>query len=51
MATYKDYSKAIELKTNHFGDYINRGIINVESKRYMEALKDYDQAIKMEPEI
>lgn len=48
-AAYKDYSKAIELKSTHFGDYMNRGIINVQERRFMEALNDYDKAITLEP--
>ena len=46
---YSDYTKAIELKSKHFGDYLNRGIINVQEKRFMEALNDYDKAIQLEP--
>jgi len=32
-----------------YGDYINRGIINVEQNRYMEALADYDRAVQLSP--
>lgn len=48
-AAYDDYSRAIGLKSPHFGDYMNRGIINVQERRFMEALKDYDKAIELEP--
>ncbi len=47
---YSDYSKAIDKKTEYYGDYINRGIINVAFKRYNQALEDYDNAIKLSPE-
>jgi len=41
----KDYTQAIERNSTYVGDYINRGILNVEKKNYNQALSDYNKAI------
>jgi tetratricopeptide (TPR) repeat protein len=44
----KNYlDKAIELNSTFSGDYINRGILNVRNRKFMQALADYDKAIAL----
>jgi tetratricopeptide (TPR) repeat protein len=44
----KYLDRAIELGSDFSGDYINRGILNVRRLKYMSALADYNEAIKID---
>ena len=45
-SAYNDYSQAIKHNSTYAGDYINRGILNVQRKNFRLALTDYDNAVK-----
>ncbi|MCL1868704.1 MAG: tetratricopeptide repeat protein [Paludibacter sp.] len=47
-AAIKYLDRAIALGSDFSGDYINRGILNVQRLKYMSALADYNEAIKID---
>ena len=45
------YNRAIQLKPNLFGAYVNRGIAKVAKGQYNDAIADYDIAIQLKPDF
>jgi tetratricopeptide (TPR) repeat protein len=45
-AAMKSYNKALELDSNYYYAYINRGNTFVEMKKYQEALADFNKALE-----
>ena len=50
-AAIDDYNRAIRLKPDNAGAYMNRGTVKSELGQYEAAIDDYNQAIRIKPDF